>query len=389
MLGRFAAILFAVLLAACSSSDGGLPATDARAADSSGHRYLFAPSFASNIVSVYDLDSGRLAASIPAQARGPCCAHATPDGRTVFVVDGLSPYVTRIDVATLQVSGLIRLNGFWGDRGVPIRGDGSLFWISTLPDGFLEAIDTASNEVVRSFPLISNTFTLSRDGQTLYSANTTTLPTAFAATATTFAVRSPDSGKVLATAILPLALENSPLQMYVSPDERKVYVQMLGATGVVHVVDVSDRTRPRYMRTVKVGAVPIVAGFTPDGSQLWFPNSGDGTVSILDVATDTIVHVIDIGPYVAGVAILGERAYVSVSPGIIANPVLSQALLFAGLIPGAAVTPPDAGSTVYRPLLELPGEVLTFDARTYRQLPLPPMPLPSASHVIEVVDSGG
>lgn len=386
-----AAILcaLALTLAACSSSDDTAGSTEPRAASTgAGHRYLFAPSFSSNLVTVLDLDANTVAAHIPVQARGPCCAHATPDGRKVYVVDGLGPWVTVIDPATLQVTRKIRLHGLLGDRGHRIQHDGRLFWISTLPDGWLEAIDTTTDEIVHSYPLISNTFSISRDGQSLYSANVTTLPTAFAATATSFAVRDPATGKVTASAFLPFALENSPLQMYVTHDDRKVYVQMLGATGVTHVVDVSDRARPKYLKTVKVGAVPVVGAFTPDGSQIWFPNSGDGTVSVLDVATDEIVHVIDIGHYVAGVAILGDRAYVSASPGIIANPVLSQALLFVGLLPGAAITPL-SGSTTYRPLLELPGEVTSYDRHSYERLALPPMVLPSASHVIEVMETGG
>jgi YVTN family beta-propeller protein len=365
------------MAAACSPSS--VPVASAR-------HYLFAPSFASNLVTVFDLDSGQLAASIPAQARGPCCANATPDGKTVFVVDGLSPYVSIIDVASLSVTRLVKLPGTWGDRGVPVQRDGNTFWLSELPEGNIDAIDVASQQLIRSFPFISNTVTVSRDGQTLYTANLTSLPTGIAPTATTFTSRSPLSGEVLGTAILPLAVDNTPLQLYVSFDDSKVYVQMLGTTGTVHVVDVSDRANPRYVKTIHVGSVPIVAGFTPDGSQLWFPNSGDGTVAVLDTASDEIVHRIDIGVYVAGVAIQGQRAYISISPEALPLiGVLSEAQLFAALIPGAALTPP-SGSTTYRPLLgELPGEILTFDADSYEQLPVPAMPLPSVSQIIEVV----
>jgi len=357
----------------------------AGASDGPARSYLFAPSFASNTVTVFDVDTGELVKYIGAEARGPCCAHATPDGSTVFVVDGLSPYVTVIDVAALEVTQLIRLSGTWGDRGTPIQHDGRLFWISNLPEGHVEAIDTHTGEVVRRFPFMANTFTVSRDGETLYSVNLTALPTAFSLSAMTFASRSAATGQVIGIAHLPLALVGVPLKVYASPDDTKVYVQLFNSAGTVHVVDVRDRSRPRYVKTFRVGSVPIDAVFTSDGTQMWFPNSGDGTVAIVDVSTDEVVHVIDVGHYVAGVAILDEKAFVSISPGPLPPTApTSQVLLFAGLIPGAILIPP-SGSSQYHPLFQLPGEIRLYDTHTYQRMPVAPMTTPSVSHVMEIV----
>src|ERR1700728_442275 len=74
-----------------------------RASAQTAHHYLFAPSFSSNNVTVFDLETGALVKSIPLQAKGACCAYATPDGSKVFITDGLSPYVTIINTHTLSV----------------------------------------------------------------------------------------------------------------------------------------------------------------------------------------------------------------------------------------------------------------------------------------------
>lgn len=347
--------------------------------------YLFAPAFASNVISVFDAGTGKLVKHVGAEHAGPCCAHGTPDGTKVFVVGGQSPWVSIIDTATLKVVKRTRLIGTWGDRGSTIGRKSRLFWVSDLPEGHLEALDIKTGEVVRRFRFIANTYTVSRDGKNLYSVNLTDGPGVIAPAALTFAVRSSETGKSTARTHLPLTLEPVPLVMYASPDDTKVYVQLFNTRGTLHVVDVRDRAHPRYVKTVEVGATPVQAMFTPDGKQLWFPNSGDGTVGVLDVARDEIVKTIHIGPYVAGVAFDGNKAFVSISPGTLANPVLSIPLIFLALMPGANLNPP-SGSTVRHPLfLELPGEIQTYDRRTYERLPRPVMTTPSLSHIMDVV----
>ena len=133
----------AVIIAAFAVTVSG-PST---AASSNPPTLLFAPSFANNIVSVYNLNNDQLVASIGVDAHGACCAYATPDHKYVFIVDGLGPYATRINVATLTADHVTTLNGALGDRGAPVQNDSKTFWLDTLPQGNVQSIDVATGEL--------------------------------------------------------------------------------------------------------------------------------------------------------------------------------------------------------------------------------------------------
>jgi len=346
--------------------------------------HLFAPSFSTNTISVVDLDTNTVIKTIGSEARGPGDAYATPDGKQVFILNVMDPVVTVVDVASLAIIRKTRLIGVLGDRGAPVPSDGRLFWSSTLPDGTIEAVDTATGKLVRTYPLDGNIFRPSHDGSTLYTVNLSSLATGLSVSARTFSSRDAATGAVIGSTTLPFN-PNIPLYMYVTPDDSKAYVQLFDDAGTVHVVDVRDRRHPVYLKTLKVGSVPVVAGFRGDGRQLWFPNSGDGTVAVVDTATDEVVQRIFVGPYLGAVAFSGNTAYVmaSPSPPIPPNYLTSSLLLFAGLIPGAMITPV-SGTTRTRPF-ELSGELRLYDAYTYQPKGQPPIRLPSASYIMGVV----
>jgi YVTN family beta-propeller protein len=60
----------------------------------------------------------------------------------------------------------------------------------------------------------------------------------------------------------------------------------LSAAGEVRVVDPAN---PNTITTIQVGKLPIGVAVTPDGSKLYVANSGDGNVSVIDTATNTVI----------------------------------------------------------------------------------------------------
>jgi YVTN family beta-propeller protein len=346
---------------------------------------LFVPSFDSNVVSVFDLRNGKLIKSIGLQARGACCVYSTPDQRTVYVVGGLSPYVTAMDTKSLRVTRVIRIPGLSGDHGSVLSRDGRTFWVDNLPQGDIVGIDTHTNTVRKVFKGAGGVFQNSRDGRWLFQDNGHGV----------FTVRDATTGNLVAQTALPHS--GSAQAVQVAPGGRTAYV--IGAAPVaapfseggtvrksfVEVVDIRAPLHPRYVTSVATGPFPEIGTFTPDARQLWVPNSGDGTISVIDLATNRVVHTIATGRYITYVNFLGNRAYITQSPSKV-PPTYASAMLLtaAAVVPGAAVTP-KSGSSKHRPGIDPPGEIATYNRLTYKPLGLPTMPLPSEAFVSDVV----
>lgn len=348
---------------------------------------LFVPSFSSNVVTVFDARTDKRVASIGIDANGACCAYATPDQRKVFIVDGLSPFATRIDVNTLKVDHVTRLDGTWGDRGAPVQRDGKLFWLDEIPQGHVQGINVRTGQVVHTYPAIGNTFSVSHNGRWLFEANTGRNVGGSATYPGALVVRSAQTGKVVGSAKLPAlaGIGQLPIGVFVTPNDRKLYIVSddPAAPSLLDVLDIRHPAHPRFVKTITVGATALVPAFDPSGRQLWVPNAGSGTISVVSTRSDRVVRTIDVGPFVSNIAFDGRTVFVGESD-IPPTSVTSLALTTGGVIVGAAITP-GTGDTKNRPLIDLPGSVVQYDARTYRPLHRPPLALPSVSFVMEVV----
>jgi YVTN family beta-propeller protein len=96
----------------------------------------------------------------------------------------------------------------------------------------------------------------------------------------------------------------------VSPDSAHTYVTTNSADGTVTVIDTATNT---VSTTIPVGPRPVGVAVSPDGAQLYVTNSDDGTVSVIDTATNTVSTTIAVGssPLWAAVSPSGTRVYVT------------------------------------------------------------------------------
>ena len=81
-------------------------------------------------------------------------------------------------------------------------------------------------------------------------------------------------------------------------------------------VPVTVTVAPSYLvsgGTANVGSDPAAVAVSADGSRAYVTNRGENTLSVVDVATNTIISTIAVGPAPSSVALLpnGSRAYVS------------------------------------------------------------------------------
>jgi DNA-binding beta-propeller fold protein YncE len=198
-------------------------------------------------------------------------------------------------------------------------------------------------------------------------------------------VREAATGKEVGELALPVEKGEVASSLFIAPNGTKAYLTLFSARGGVLVIDVRDPPHPRYLRTIRTGAITLVGTFSPEGDTLWLPNAGAGTVSIVDVETDTIVHTIALDRYVTAVEFAGDYAYIAQSPSIRKPTYLHGAILTAlGVIPGGFLAPP-GGAPNWRPGLEGPAEIVVFDRHTYQRRPVAPMSIPSITFSLGVV----
>ena len=103
-----------------------------------------------------------------------------------------------------------------------------------------------------------------------------------------------DTATDTVVATIPVGL--NPIRLAVTPDGRKVYVACIAADRVF-VIDTASNTVTTQI-AVQDGPAEVLA--SPDGTRIYVPNSGEGggvgqSVSVIDVATDTVITNIPAG----------------------------------------------------------------------------------------------
>jgi YVTN family beta-propeller protein len=85
--------------------------------------------------------------------------------------------------------------------------------------------------------------------------------------------------------------------IYVTPDAKKIYTTNVNA-GTVSILTSQDRPPGGAHREWKQTVVPVSKGsegfdVSPDGRELWTVSAGDGSIAVIDLATDKVSSVID------------------------------------------------------------------------------------------------
>ena len=100
-----------------------------------------------------------------------------------------------------------------------------------------------------------------------------------------------------------------PYDVAITPDGNYAYVVNYNA-GTVSVIQISTNT---VTATVTVGTNPYAVAITPDGNYAYVANYGSNTVSVIQISTNTVTATITVGSGPSGAAITpdGNYAYVT------------------------------------------------------------------------------
>lgn len=197
-------------------------------------------------------------------------------------------------------------------RGVYVLVGILFFWTGSLAaelrlyavnqnDGTVSVIDTTSNTVIETITVGSQPFFIATtpDGKQLYVPNSgdTTVSVIDVATSN------------VSTITVGSGLFSGPF--YAAFTATKAYVTNFN-DGTVSVINLADQTIVGL--PITVGSQPSFIATTPDGSQVYVlnaPSVGAGSVSVIDVASDTVIDTVTVGNQPAFVAFTAAHAFVT------------------------------------------------------------------------------
>jgi YVTN family beta-propeller protein len=249
-----------------------------------------------------------------------------------YVTNSSDTTVSVIDIFTNQVSNLVTIGEF--PAGVGLTPDGTQAYVSNNSDANVYAIETKSNVVSGFFPA-SNTpgaVSVTPDGTKVYITNN------FDTVVTFF--------DILTNTVSSIPVADFSFLVAIMPNGTQAYVV---TNSVLSVIDIATNVAT----TIPVGNLPVAVGITPDQTKALAVNYGDGTVSVIDTATNLVTATIPVGLNPNAIAITpdGTEAYIvnsqanTVSVIDIANNVVS-APINVGLNPSSLIITPD-GKRVY------------------------------------------
>jgi YVTN family beta-propeller protein len=293
------------------------PVSPARAAGT----LLYVPDPSANMVSVVDISSNTVTATIPVGSE-PYDAAVTPDGSQVLVANrgdhtvsvistatdavtatitvpggaksvaidpagqyayvvGNSLWLTKIDIATGTATGRTAVSFF--PVSLAVSPDGSTVYVGSL-DSRVVAVSTATMTVSKVIPGAGGDswdMVMSPDGSQLYVADSIGVASA------TVDVVSTATGTV--TARIPIGQSGNTFPgIAVSPDGSTLYVSN-ETLGTVQAISTSTDA---VTATITGFNEPTGIAVSPNGSTVWVGSASDDTLTVVDPASDAITGTI-------------------------------------------------------------------------------------------------
>jgi DNA-binding beta-propeller fold protein YncE len=230
-----------------------------------------------HIIAIVDLTTRKLTGTIDVSpAIAPHGLRVDAKG-TLYAVCDLSRKLLVIDPKTRKVQ-----------ASIDIEGHGH--WLAVLPDGskaytankqdrlFLSVVDLKARKMTGRIEMPTGTqgIGMSVDGTRVVAADFAEPNIRIIDTA---------SDKVIDVVKLDRVTGGGPFRLQYSPDGSRLLTTTLGA-NVLNVFDASNY-RARQL-VVPVGRDPFGVAFTTDGKTALVSNHGDGTITVVDVASGTV-----------------------------------------------------------------------------------------------------
>lgn len=264
----------------------------------------------------------KVVATVPT-GEGPHEMTVSADGKLAFVANyggqthGHSLSV--IDIAARKEIRRVELGPLLRPHGIEAK-NGKVYFISELTrtvgryDFAADTIDWLTGTGQDGGHML----VLTPDGKRMYTANRVSH------TVTSIDIGTPASPG----AIIQVATGSKPEGIDVSPDGREVWVGNTG-DGTIDIIDVASNT---IKQSFAVGKVPIRVKFTPDGKRVLVSDNSAGELIVIDAAARKVIKRVKAEGAPVGILIVpdGKKAFVARSGAGIVSVFDLGTLTFAG-----------------------------------------------------------
>jgi LPXTG-motif cell wall-anchored protein len=266
---------------------------------------------------------------------GPFAEALSADGSRLYVgslVGANSGAVSVVDTATGVWTGTIATSAP-ALTSLALSPDGSRLYTGHR-GGQVRAIDTATGTVAASASAGTSVYgvAVSPDGSRLYTSNYNT-----------GRVQVLNASTLTATGTT-IPVGANPRLITISADGSRAYVANQGGTGLTGPgsVSVIDLVTDTVTATIPTGPDTVAVALSPDGTTLYASNLGDNTVSVIDVASNTVTGSIHVGnqPFQIAFTPDGTRAYVTAGADNAVSVIDTAARSVVSTIPVGALPAP-------------------------------------------------
>lgn len=227
------------------------------------------------------LAEGRPARPKPGLAKGGAAQPRKPrSAPKLLVVNKAEDTLAIVDVETLKVLGKVPT----GHGPHEVTSDGTLAFVANYgtqqPGSSLSVIDIAAMKEVKRVELGA----LTRPHGIMYYDGYVWFSAEGSRAAARYDVAADRVDWLQGTG------QNVSHMIVLTPDRRKAYLPNIGSDSVTVLERPDQPNAPWKLTQIAVGKGPEGIDVSPDGKQIWVAHRSDGGVSIIDVATDQVVH---------------------------------------------------------------------------------------------------
>lgn len=307
------AVTFVALVFACGAG-----------AQSAATGSLLVLNKADNTMAIISLSTLRVVATVPTD-KGPHEMTVSADGKLAFVANyGAQTHghsLSVIDIAARKEIRRVELGPLLRPHGIEEK-DGKVYFISELTrtvgryDFAADRIDWIAGTGQEGGHML----VLAPDGRNIYTANRIS---------NTVSAVAVDTGTLSAPGrIVHITTGKRPEGIDISPDGKEVWVGNTG-DGTITIIDAASNT---IKQQFPVGKVPIRIKFTPDGKKVLVSDNGAEELIVLEAATRKVIKRVKAAASPVGILITpdGKKAFVARSGSGIVSVFDLDKLAFTG-----------------------------------------------------------
>lgn len=257
-----------------------------------------------NTMAIIDSSSLKVVGRVPT-GTGPHEVIASADGRLAYVANygdqqTLGNSISIIDIAARKEIKRVELGALFRPHGI-VEAGGKIYFTLEVNRAIAryDPVTARVDWIMGTGQTATHMLVITPDGKRAYTANIAS------DTVTAIELNAPPGPKQ----ITHISVGKAPEAIDISPDGRELWVGQNG-DGSISIIDIATN---KVKETVKVGEVPIRVKFTPDGKRVLVSDAKAGELIVLDTATRKEIKRLTVEGTPVGILIApnGNRAFIA------------------------------------------------------------------------------